>query len=85
MLVTEVPILAPIIMGMALATFNTPPPTNPTTIEVVEEDDCIRDVARVPMNNPTSGLVVVWISVVDIPFPNILRELPINSRLNMNI
>jgi hypothetical protein len=54
-------------------------------MEVVEEDDCIREVARIPTNKPTNGLVVVWISVVAIPFPIIFRDVPISSRLNINI
>jgi len=72
-------------MGIALATFKTPPPTIPTTIDVVVDDDCIKDVARIPINNPTKGFEVVWISVVANPFPNIFREVPINSKLNMNM
>jgi hypothetical protein len=82
--VTEVPILAPMTMGMALVTFNAPPATNPTTMDVVDEDDWIMEVERIPMNNPTMGLVVVSINVSAKPFPNILREVPINSKLNRN-
>ena len=39
------------------------------------------DVARIPINNPTSGFVVVWIKFSARPSPNIFREVPINSRL----
>ncbi len=39
MLVTEVPILAPMTMGMAFGTVKTPPATRPTTIDVVDEED----------------------------------------------
>ncbi len=84
MLVTEVPILAPIIIGIALATFKTPPPTRPTTMDVVEEEDWIREVARIPINKPTSGLVVVCIRLVASPLPNIFRDVPIISRLKTN-
>jgi len=69
------------IMGIALVTFNAPPATSPTTIEVVEEEDWMIEVARIPMNRPTKGLVVVAIRVSANPFPNILREVPISSRL----
>ena len=37
--VTDVPMLAPMIIGMALVTFRAPPATNPTTIVVVVEED----------------------------------------------
>jgi hypothetical protein len=71
-------------MGIALATFNAPPATNPTTIEVVDEEDWMMEVARIPMNRPTKGLVVVAISVSAKPLPNILSEVPISSRLKRN-
>ena len=80
-LVTEVPILAPIMMGIAFVTFNAPPATNPTTIEVVDEEDWTMEVERIPMNRPTNGLVVVAISVSAKSLPNILREVPMSSRL----
>jgi hypothetical protein len=70
-------------MGMALGTFKTPPATRPTTMDVVEEEDWIKEVARIPINKPTSGLVVVSIRSVASPFPNIFRDVPINSRLKM--
>jgi hypothetical protein len=71
-------------IGMALVTFRAPPATNPTTIDVVVEEDWIREVARIPMNKPTNGLVVVSIRVSARPFPNILRDVPINSKLKRN-
>jgi hypothetical protein len=71
-------------IGIALATFNAPPATNPTTIEVVDEEDWMREVARIPMNRPTRGFVVVAISVSAKPLPNILRDAPISSRLKRN-
>ncbi len=57
-LVTEVPILAPIMMGMAAGISRTPPATIPTTIDVVDDDDWIIEVERIPMKRPTIGLVV---------------------------
>jgi len=38
-LVIDVPILAPIIIGIAFGIFNAPPATIPTTIDVVEDED----------------------------------------------
>ena len=81
-LVTDVPMLAPMTMGMALATFKAPPATRPTTMAVVEEEDWMIEVERIPINSPTSGLVVVAIRVSAKPSPNILSEAPMSSRLN---
>ncbi len=77
-MVTEVPILAPMIMGMALLTFRTPPPTKPTTIAVVDEEDWIKEVARIPINKPATGLEVVAIRASANPLPNIFKASPIN-------
>jgi hypothetical protein len=71
-------------MGMAFATFNAPPATSPTTIDVVEEDDWTMEVARIPMNNPTKGFVVVAIRVSANPSPNNSREVLMSSRLKRN-
>ncbi|KKL03881.1 hypothetical protein LCGC14_2621710, partial [marine sediment metagenome] len=82
--VTDVPILAPMMIGMALPMFSAPPATSPTTIVVVDDDDWMIDVASMPMNSPTKGFVVLLIKPSARPFPNILREVPINSRLSRN-
>jgi hypothetical protein len=50
--------LAPIIMGMADCISRTPPATIPTTIDVVDDDDWIIEVDRIPIKRPTIGLVV---------------------------
>ena len=42
------------------------------------------EVARIPMKRPTSGLDVVVIRVSANPLPNILREVPMSSRLKRN-
>jgi hypothetical protein len=47
----------------------------------VDEDDWTIEVARIPMNRPTNGFVVVAIKDSASPLPNILREVPISSRL----
>lgn len=71
-------------IGMALPIFSAPPATSPTTIVVVDDDDWMIDVASMPMNSPTKGFVVLLIKPSARPFPNILREVPINSRLSRN-
>ena len=83
-LVTVVPIFAPITIGMAFAIERLPPATRPTTMDVVEEEDWIIEVARIPMNRPTIGFVVVAIRVSANPSPNNLREAPISSKLKRN-
>lgn len=81
---TEVPILAPIIIGMAFSILSAPAATIPTTIDVVEEELCTIEVARTPINKPTKGLVVVCINVAEKSFPNNFKESPISCKLRMN-
>ncbi len=57
MLVTVVPMLAPMIMGTASGTAKVPDPTRPTMVAVLTDEDCTRTVARMPTNNPATGLV----------------------------
>jgi len=59
MFVTDVPILAPIIIGIADEISKAPLATIPTIIEVVDEEDCIMEVANIPIKRPTTGFVVV--------------------------
>merc|ERR1712165_424579 len=54
MLVTLVPMFAPIIIGMAVRT-GAPADTSPTMMEVEVEEDCTRTVTRTPIINPTTG------------------------------
>ena len=61
MLVTVVPILAPMMMGTAFWMVKIPEATNPTTVQVVVDELCTRLVARMPMKRPTSGFEVVLI------------------------
>jgi hypothetical protein len=82
--VIDVPILAPIIIGMAVEISRAPPATIPTTIEVVDEEDCIMEVANIPIKRPATGFVVVEMSDLANSFPNIFREALINSRLRIN-
>ena len=55
MLVTVVPMLAPMIIGTAASTVSVPEPTSPTIVEVDTDEDCASTVARTPANNPASG------------------------------
>lgn len=71
-------------IGMALPMLSAPPATSPTTIVVVDDDDWMIDVAKMPMNSPTKGFVVLLIKASARPFPNILRDVPIKSRLSRN-
>ena len=55
--VIDVPMLHPMIIGMAWVTVSEVPvgddaPTRPTTIEVDVEDDCTRTVTRMPAMMP---------------------------------
>jgi hypothetical protein len=45
-------------MGMADGISRAPPATIPTTIDVVEDDDWIIEVERIPIKRPIIGLVV---------------------------
>ena len=53
-------------------------------VDVVEDELCIREVAKIPMNKPTIGLDVELISVSANPFPNNFKDDPIRSILNRN-
>ena len=53
--VTEVPTLAPMIMGMPTSSGSAPAPTAETTSAVVVEEDWMIDVARMPMNTAIIG------------------------------
>jgi len=56
-LVTVVPMLAPMIMGTAEATPSWPDPTRPTIKAVVTDELCTRVVARIPTNSPRIGFI----------------------------
>ena len=54
-LVTEVPMLAPITMKIPDLTVTDPAPTSDTIMEVVEEDDWMRTVQMIPTITPATG------------------------------
>ena len=67
--VMEVPMLAPMMMGMAMdralagSSPMTPAATRPTVIEVVVDELWMMLVTRMPMHRPTNGFWArVWIS-----------------------
>jgi hypothetical protein len=51
-------------------------------MEVVDEELCINEVARIPINKPTKGLDVVEMSASARPLPNNLSAPPIKFMLN---
>ena len=55
MLVTVVPMLAPMIIGTASGIASVPAPTKPTIVAVDTEDDWTSTVASIPTNSPASG------------------------------
>ena len=64
-LVTDVPILAPMMIGMAVATGIAPLPTNATTSDVVVDDDCTRLVTNTPTKSPIRGSDALWDEIAD--------------------
>ena len=79
-LVTEVPMLAPMMIGIAPSMVSAPAATSPTVIEVVVDELCTRLVARMPTRSPTNGFAVRAISSSANPFPKSLNDRPIRSR-----
>ena len=76
MLVTEVPMLAPMTTGIAVSMDMVPLPTMATTNEVVVEEDWTRVVANTPTNRPTRGFEALWMRSPTKPPLNILKALP---------
>ena len=85
MFVILVPILAPIIMGMALGIGNELLAVSPTIIDVETEELCTKDVAKIPMNKDTNGLAVNVINWLAKSPPMNLKEDPINLMLTRKI
>jgi hypothetical protein len=63
--------------------FNIPLPTRPTTIDDVVDEDCIIDVARIPINRPISGWEVVARRDLAKSLPNNLKASPKRDIDNM--
>jgi hypothetical protein len=55
-LVTVVPMFAPITIGTAYSTGSTPAPTRPTMVDVDTDDDWTNTVAKTPAARPAIGL-----------------------------
>jgi hypothetical protein len=58
MLVTEVPMLAPMTIGIVASKGSTPEAARPTMIEVVVDEDWIIDVTSTPIISPRMGFEV---------------------------
>ena len=82
--VTLVPILAPMITGMAVDTSSAPAATIATVIDVVVDELCTRLVASTPMKSPTNGFAVVMSNRSANPLPNSLIDAPIKLMLTKN-
>ena len=72
--VIVVPILAPIIMPTAWFSFIIPELTNPTTITVVAEEDCITAVTTAPSNTARDVLDVNFSSIPSSFPPDVLAR-----------
>lgn len=83
-LVMVVPILAPIIIGMALSKAIEPEATSATTIAVVVELLWIIAVISSPMKRPVKGLDVARIMVSAADLPRCCKEAIIRSSANTN-
>ena len=80
-LVTVVPMLAPMMMGIALGMVRLLPATRATTIEVVAEELWTTEVERMPATRPTKGLEVISMRVFEKSFPSSLKAPPMVSML----
>mmetsp|Transcript_29292 Transcript_29292/g.66409 ORF Transcript_29292/g.66409 Transcript_29292/m.66409 type:complete len:243 (-) Transcript_29292:14-742(-) len=67
-LVTEVPMLAPMMTGMAAFTVMVSAPTRPTTIDVLVDDDWTMTVARIPVMRPARGFSTA-VNILPAPLP----------------
>jgi len=83
-LVIVVPMLAPMMMGMALCKVIDPDATNATTNEVVVELLCNMAVMSNPMNRPVNGFDVASKIVSATFFPMCCSDDVIRSRANKN-
>ena len=76
--VMVVPMLAPIIMPMAWESFIIPEFTNPTSITVVAEEDCIRAVTPAPSSTAFKGFDVSFSKICSSRPPD-MRSSPLPS------
>mmetsp|Transcript_35775 Transcript_35775/g.57460 ORF Transcript_35775/g.57460 Transcript_35775/m.57460 type:complete len:208 (-) Transcript_35775:148-771(-) len=78
--VTEVPMFAPMMIGIACLTAKTSAPTKPTTILVLVDEDCTKTVAKMPTMRPAMGLSEKVNRFPAPLLPSALKEPPIRSR-----
>ena len=83
-LVTLVPTFAPMMIGIARATSRPPAATRPTVIDVIDDELCMKLVARVPMKRPTNGFDVAASSCSTTPSPRRSNARPMSARLTKN-
>jgi hypothetical protein len=76
--VTVVPMLAPMMRGIAFRTVRASAATSPTTREVVVEELWIRAVAIMPTISPITGSVVLVIRASEKSFPKSLKAAPMS-------
>ncbi len=84
-LVTLVPMLAPMIMGTASSTPTSPAATMPTIVDVLTDDDWTSTVARMPTNRPLIGLLTransaSWTSLPNVAIPSDSSPTPTRNR-----
>mmetsp|Transcript_16940 Transcript_16940/g.53398 ORF Transcript_16940/g.53398 Transcript_16940/m.53398 type:complete len:208 (-) Transcript_16940:15-638(-) len=81
--VTDVPMLAPMIMGIALSTFIRPAAVMVMMIDVLVDEDWTRTVARMPITRPAKGLLKISLFRNVCPAvlpPSTLKAFPIRPR-----
>ena len=83
-LVTDVPMFAPMTMGMAPSMVSAPAATRATIMDVVVDELWTCVVASKPTKSPTNGLEVRSMSASAKPLPKSLKDRPIMSRPTKN-
>ena len=83
-LVTEVPMLAPMIMKMAMLTESSSAPTMETMIEVVVEEDWTSTVASTPIRRAEIGLSATSNILAESLPPRSLKPVPMMERVRRN-
>ena len=83
-LVTEVPMLAPMIMKMAMLTESSSAPTMETMMEVVVEEDWTSTVASTPIRRAEIGLSATSNILAESLPPRSLKPVPMMERVRRN-
>ena len=83
-LVTEVPMLAPITMNTAEFTESSFAPTREMMMEVVVDEDCTSTVARMPIMTPLMGLSTTSNILAESLPPSSLNPVPMTESTSRN-